>query len=187
MCTSISTLTENTYHVRLVNPHAEGYCSTNNFDLSSVPLFLDAASLTGRQASMVMSTFYLVLLPQELGSVRTFILRETIHNARHVHETLFQELTQLHLGSSRLANHHVVEVVSVKAPLKYQSVWDRSMSLGIFNLWSMKPTAPITCAVWVRMLRISYTLARLHKQETEFALKCNGGYFTSNRKSIIQQ
>jgi hypothetical protein len=120
----MATLPQDTYHIWLVDPHAKGYGRTYDFDLSSVPLFLDTGMLASRQTSMVMSTFYLVLLPQELGSVRTFILRETVYDTRHVHKTLFQELTQLHLGRSHLANHHVVEVVFVKDPLECQSIWD---------------------------------------------------------------
>ena len=65
----MSRLPEDTYHIWLVNPHAEGYGGTYDFDLSSVPLFLDTGTLTSRQTSMVLSTFYLVILPQELGGV----------------------------------------------------------------------------------------------------------------------
>ena len=64
----------NTYHVRLVDPHAKGYGSTDDLNLPTVPFFLDTGSLTSCQASMVMRAFDLVFLPQELGSVCTFIL-----------------------------------------------------------------------------------------------------------------
>uniref|UniRef100_A0A0A9EAB7 DNA helicase hus2, putative n=1 Tax=Arundo donax TaxID=35708 RepID=A0A0A9EAB7_ARUDO len=73
---------------------------------------------------MVMRTFYLVFLPQELGSVCTFILRETVHNTTFVHETLFQEITQLFLGSFRLGNHLIIKVNSVKASLQCHSITD---------------------------------------------------------------
>ena len=112
----------NTYHVRLVDPHAKCYSSTDDLNLPTVPFFLDTGSLTSCQASMVMRAFDLVFLPQELGGVCTFILRETVHNARFVHEALFQEITQLLLGSFRLANHLIVEIQSIKAPLENYSI-----------------------------------------------------------------
>lgn len=72
---------------------------------------------------MVMRTFDLVFLPQELGSVCTLILRETVHDARLVHEALFQEITKLLLGSFCLADHLIVKIKSIKAPLENCSIW----------------------------------------------------------------
>ena len=63
------TKAENTYHVRLVDPHTKGYGSTDDLNLPTVPLFLDTGSLTSCQTSMVMCAFDLVFLPQEFGGV----------------------------------------------------------------------------------------------------------------------
>lgn len=118
------TKAETTYHIRFVDPHAEGYGGADDFNLPAVPFLLDAGSLTSCQASMVVCTFDLVFLPQKLGSVCTFVLREAVHDTRFVHEALFQEITQLLLGSFRLANHLIIEIQSIKAPLQYHSIRD---------------------------------------------------------------
>jgi hypothetical protein len=115
---------ETTYHVRFVDPHAEGYGSADDLNLPAVPFLLDTGSLTSCQASVVVRAFDLVFLPQKLGSVCTLVLRETVHDTRFVHEALFQEIAQLLLESFRLADYLVVEVQSVEAPLQYHSVGD---------------------------------------------------------------
>jgi hypothetical protein len=43
-----------------------------------------------------------------------------------------------------------------------------SVLLGISSLWSMKPTAPITCHTGITTLEISYVLIYLCKQENGF-------------------